>query len=230
MESPNPGPAAQAVARRPEPTATHRRPNRTSLARSGALTTTILLVAAALAGCDGSTFLTDGAEAGTALAAGAPLASHGAHGPARALTAAQNRELALLRRVTAPYHDLAVADDAGFEVLVAHPVTGAECLSDPEAGGMGYHYLNPEHVGPEVKVDEPQVIMYEDGPDGRKHMVGVEYIIPFDIRPDDAAPPELFGQAFMRNYTFNVWALHVWVWKNNPSGMFADWNPRVSCG
>jgi hypothetical protein len=23
--------------------------------------------------------------------------------------------------------------------------------------------------------------------------------------------------------------LHVWAWKNNPSGMFTDWNPNVSC-
>jgi len=206
-----------------------RPPIPTPSSRRAGATATVLLLAAGLAGCDGSTFLTNGAEGGRALAPEAPVASHDAHGPARALTAAQSRELALLRRVTAPFHDLAAADDAGFVVLVAHPVSGAECLADPEAGGMGYHYLKPEHVGPEVQVDRPQVIMYEDGPDGRKHMVGVEYIIPFDIRPDDATPPELFGQAFMRNYTFNVWALHVWVWKNNPSGMFADWNPRVSC-
>jgi hypothetical protein len=42
-------------------------------------------------------------------------------------------------------------------------------------------------------------------------------------------PPELFGQHFHRNEAFGIWALHVWVWRNNPSGLFADWNPRVSC-
>jgi hypothetical protein len=26
-----------------------------------------------------------------------------------------------------------------------------------------------------------------------------------------------------------IWALHVWLWKHNPSGMFADWNPNVTC-
>lgn len=194
----------------------------------------LLLGAAALAGCDGTSFVADGADGAEVLAAQAlgetPGQAHAAHGPERPLTAAQNRDLALLRRVTAPYHEIARAHDAEFTVLVAHPVTGAECLADPVAGGMGYHYLNPGHVGAEVQVDKPQVIMYEDGPDGRKQMVGVEYIIPFDILPDDADPPRLFGQSFMRNYTFNVWALHVWVWKNNPTGMFADWNPRVSCG
>jgi hypothetical protein len=23
--------------------------------------------------------------------------------------------------------------------------------------------------------------------------------------------------------------LHVWAWKSNPRGTFADWNPTVSC-
>ena len=41
---------------------------------------------------------------------------------------------------------------------------------------------------------------------------------------------ELFGgQKFKQNDTFQLWGLHAWVWKDNPSGMFADWNPRVTC-
>jgi len=23
--------------------------------------------------------------------------------------------------------------------------------------------------------------------------------------------------------------LHVWLWKHNPAGMFAEWNPGLSC-
>lgn len=49
------------------------------------------------------------------------------------------------------------------------------------------------------------------------------------------APPVLMGQLF--NYVGSpnrygipaFYELHVWAWKNNPSGMFADWNPMVSC-
>lgn len=26
-----------------------------------------------------------------------------------------------------------------------------------------------------------------------------------------------------------IYELHVWVWRENPSGPFADWNPTVSC-
>jgi len=26
-----------------------------------------------------------------------------------------------------------------------------------------------------------------------------------------------------------VYELHAWIWKNNPSGVFYEWNPKVSC-
>ena len=41
--------------------------------------------------------------------------------------------------------------------------------------------------------------------------------------------PILFGQQFQRNETFQLWGLHAWVWEENPSGIFANWNPRVTC-
>ena len=37
------------------------------------------------------------------------------------------------------------------------------------------------------------------------------------------------AKRFARNETFQVWALHVWVWRKNPNGTFADWNPKVNC-
>jgi hypothetical protein len=39
----------------------------------------------------------------------------------------------------------------------------------------------------------------------------------------------LYGQQFKQNDTFQLWGLHVWVWEENPSGLFANWNPRVTC-
>ena len=29
--------------------------------------------------------------------------------------------------------------------------------------------------------------------------------------------------------TFQYWYLHVWAWRKNPEGMFADFNPAVQC-
>ncbi len=180
-----------------------------------------------LLACDETSVVSDTGSAvpvHTELAA-APAAERG-NSPAAAQV---NRELAALRRATAAFHDLDRAKAAGYEVLVTHPVTGAECLDHGEHGGMGYHYLNPSLVNDQVVVDQPEVILYELGPSGKPRMVAVEYIIPFDIRGADETPPVLFGQEFVHNNTFNLWMLHVWVWKNNPSGMFADYNPNVSC-
>jgi hypothetical protein len=60
-------------------------------------------------------------------------------------------------------------------------------------------------------------------------LVGVEFIVPFSILPKTGTPPTLFGQKFSVNDVFGVWALHVWTHRLNPSGTFADWNPRVHC-
>jgi hypothetical protein len=94
-------------------------------------------------------------------------------------------------------------------------------------GGMGKHYVNPALLDGSVDVANPEALLYEPGPNGQLNLVGVEYVIPRDAWTS-AEPPTLFGQQFTLN-AFDLWALHVWVWKNNPSGLYAAWNPRVSC-
>ena len=74
----------------------------------------------------------------------------------------------------------------------------------------------------------PEVLLYEPGRNGRMRFVGVEFIIPFTAWTA-TEPPTLYGQTFARNETFKVWALHVWIERKNPKGMFADWNPKVDC-
>lgn len=140
-----------------------------------------------------------------------------------------NTDLALLRRATARFHQVEEAEAAGYTVLVTHPVTGATCLSDPTEGGMGRHLLNPGLVDDGVSVAEPEVVIYEPQSNGRLRLVGFEYVIPFSIRGPDEAPPTLFGQEFLHNTTFELWMLHVYAWKHNPNGMFATWNPDITC-
>lgn len=141
------------------------------------------------------------------------------------------QEVALdeLRAAVAPIEDLSAAQQAGYAVLVVHPTNGNECLRDPVQGAMGYHYLKPELADGSVAVDEPEVLIYERRADGTYDFVAVEYVVPFAVRPDSASPPVLFGREFEQNYTFNLWALHAWVGKDNPSGTFANYNPYVSC-
>ena len=135
------------------------------------------------------------------------------------LTAANRQDIAALRAATAQFHRIAVADGAGYNVQFP-----AGCMESP-AGGMGFHYINGDNVGSLDPV-RPQLVIYEPEQNGTLRLVAVEFIYP-GAETDPA--PVLFGQPFTWNETFQVWALHVWIYKNNPTGLFKDWNPDVSC-
>jgi hypothetical protein len=91
-------------------------------------------------------------------------------------------------------------------------------------------YGNPALIDGSAHAEEPELLLYEPERNGRLRLVAVEYIIPYTAHSRDAKPPVLFGnQEFKQNDTFQLWGLHAWVWKHNPSGVFADWNPRVTC-
>jgi hypothetical protein len=68
--------------------------------------------------------------------------------------------------------------------------------------------------------------MYEPQQDGTMQLVGVEYV---KAAPPNEPPPVLFNRNFTFNAELGVWALHVWLWKENPAGLYANWNPTVSC-
>lgn len=148
------------------------------------------------------------------------------YGHAAPDAASAQQDLAAVRRATARFHPFENAAPAGYV-----QVTG--CMEHPAEGGMGYHYGNFEHyLDGEANPLEPEVLLYEPGPDGKRHLVAVEYLVPFFAwagDPDIDDPPQLFGQDMKRDDEHGEWLLHVWIWKHNPSGMFADWNPDVSC-
>ena len=131
-------------------------------------------------------------------------------------------KLAALRGATARYHDFAAAQADGYGIQV----TG--CMEDASRGGMGYHFGKGDLIDGQVIEARPEVLLYEPQGKGKPRLVGVEFIIPFTAWTG-TEPPTLYGQTFARNETFQVWALHVWAWRNNPAGMFTDWNPAVSC-
>lgn len=133
-------------------------------------------------------------------------------------------QLAELRQATARYHDTLRAMADGWSVRFPEP-----CLTHSDFGGMGFHLFNPGLADGEVDVTEPELLVYEPRRDGKLQLVGAEYVVPFSVRPETASPPVLFGHEFHHVEAFGVWGLHVWAWQNNPDGVFADWNPRVSC-
>jgi hypothetical protein len=124
--------------------------------------------------------------------------------------------------LTDKFKDIEAAKAAGFT-----DQTPPGCLSSAE-GGQGFHYLNPALVDDKVEILTPEMLMYEPQADGSMQLVGIDYIIPFD-RWTAAEPPTLLGRPLMRNETYSVWALHIWTVRENPTGMFAPWNPNVSC-
>jgi hypothetical protein len=138
-------------------------------------------------------------------------------------SASLRRDLATLRRVTAPFHSFKKAKAAGWSTKIT------DCMTDPKAGGMGFHYGNTDLINGTVSVDKPELLLYEPDKHGRLNLVAVEYIIPYTEHSRESEPPVLFGQQFKQNDTFKLWGLHAWVWKENPSGIFASWNPLVSC-
>jgi len=135
--------------------------------------------------------------------------------------AEMNRKLTDLRRATAAFHNVEKAEADGYSV-------DGPCIYHSELGGMGYHYVKPELMDGSINLLEPEMLVYEPKPNGHLRLVAVEYIVPFDAWVDED-PPSLFGQDFLPNEAGGFYALHVWLWRNNPSGMFFDWNPNVSC-
>lgn len=137
------------------------------------------------------------------------------------------QELAELRRATAHLHQLETAIAEGWDTQVT------ECVEHATDGGMGYHYASFDlYLDGEANFLEPEVLLYEPQEDGHLRLVAVEYAVPFfawagDPEVDD--PPVLFGQSMKRDDAHGEWVLHVWIWAHNPSGMFEDWNPNVSC-
>lgn len=135
----------------------------------------------------------------------------------------------VVRTATRQYIDVNAARIANYQ-----PAFG--CITGPEAGAMGVHYINGGLVADgEVDATRPEALIYEPSALGLQ-LVGVEFIV--DAAAWNArhtAPPMLEGQAFQFVSSPNrygipaFYELHVWAWRDNPNGAFVDWNTQVSC-
>ncbi|HEU5107024.1 MAG TPA: hypothetical protein VFT95_00465 [Micromonosporaceae bacterium] len=140
-----------------------------------------------------------------------------------------------VRHATARYHSLDVAQGAGYGLL--RDADGIACIDMPGKGAMGVHYVNGDLVGDgAITPLRPEALVYRPDARGRLRLAGVEYVVFAEAW--DAAhrrPPSLFGRRFDFTASPNryglpaFYSLHAWVWKRNPAGTFAMWNPRVSC-
>ena len=137
--------------------------------------------------------------------------------------------LAELRRVTAKYQRIEVAENDGFFAPDPH------CIAMPGAGAMGVHYVHLGRVNDGVAdPSAPDVLLYEPQPNGRMQLVGVEFVV---WRSDwgDPPGPTFLGEEFAHSFGEAAhglpdhYELHIWVWRHNPTGMLAPFNPLVSC-
>jgi hypothetical protein len=137
-------------------------------------------------------------------------------------------ELRQVQRVTARYHSLRAAQRDGFAAFSLDPKNPdvPTCFDSPD-GGMGVHYVR--HIDDVLDANDPEALVYEVERDGHVKLVAVEYIVPEEFVDPDA-PPMLFGEMLHHHPFLPVYILHAWIWKTNPDGVFADFNPRVgSC-
>jgi hypothetical protein len=202
-----------------------------------------------LAGCAPDAETADPeAAAAPAPAAPAPAVS--------APTAEQQALAAQIRTATQKYKDVKVAEAEGYMADPTGMCVSAAMVGAPaELGAMGIHYFRPDLLGiagpgepvsgTDAVIDPnlPEVLVYEPAMDGTLQLVAAEYLVFQDAwkRAGNTAPPSLAGQAFAQMADNPITPaneahgftphheLHVWVHRDNPTGLFAEFNPAVTC-
>ena len=137
-----------------------------------------------------------------------------------------------VRNATARYLDLNVALAEGF-------VPATPCVSGPDTGAMGVHFVLPARIsGGVLNAEQPEALIYEPMSNGALRLVGVEFIVLESVwRAKNPATgvPALDGNLLNYIAAPNRYGLpafyeiHVWAWQDNPKGSYADWNTRVTC-
>lgn len=168
------------------------------------------------------------ARTGIALLAAAAAATLVAGAPAAQAEPALPPELEAVRTALDKYRDpVAAVRDGYFSTL--------GCVAYEE-GGMGVHFLNTALMAPVPDPMKPQILVYEPDGDGKLQLVAAEWLIPLATGVSER--PELLGQPFegpmeghepLMPKELHHYDLHVWLFKENPDGVFHHTNPNVSC-
>jgi hypothetical protein len=162
--------------------------------------------------------------------------SHTAQGQQEATAEQKANQITLIKIVrdsTDRFHDVAEAEREGYALSFG-------CVSGPDQGAMGLHFINMDLVAKGI-IDptKPQIILYEPTADGHLKLTGADFLVDAQQWDNDnthkPGPPELMGQLFHYFESPNrfglkpFYTLHVWAWKANPNGAFVNWHPGVAC-
>jgi hypothetical protein len=172
-------------------------------------------------------------------------------------SAPREPELAAIRAAAERFRDVEVALAAGYVPAPGGMCETAPMMGRPAAlGAMGIHYFRPDLLGisapPNPRVDgngthtdfnDPAILLYEPQADGSLELVGVENLV-FERAwraAGHASPPSFHGRPYdhmMDDPATTIdeahmfephWDRHVWVFRDNPNGVFTPFNPNVSC-
>jgi len=136
-----------------------------------------------------------------------------------------------VREATERFKDVSVAEAEGYKLTFG-------CVTGPDAGAMGLHYVNfPLVAAGELDPKHPQIVIYEPTENGKVRITGADFLVIAEQwdKAHPGTPPELMGQLFQYFEAPNrfglppFYTLHVWAWKENPNGAFVNWHPNVSC-
>ncbi len=171
--------------------------------------------------------------------------------------AQQEPDLATIRAATQRFQNVDVALAEGYVRDPTNMCDTADMMGRPaEYGAMGIHFFRPDLLGitapPNPRVNgtgthtdwnRPSILIYEPQADGSLQLVAVENLVfqqawhaaghaerptihgrPYDSMADDPATPIDEAHGFEPHYD-----QHVWLYRDNPRGLYAQFNPNVSC-
>jgi hypothetical protein len=142
-----------------------------------------------------------------------------------------NALVQIVRDATVRFKNVAAAESDEYHLLFG-------CVSGPDTGAMGLHYVNMALVmDGELDPMHPEIVLYEALPNGRLKLTGADFLVLADAwdTSHPGEPPQLMGQLFHRFEAPNrfglpaFYTLHVWAWKESPTGTFVNWHSNISC-
>ena len=159
-----------------------------------------------------------------------PTIAQKEHEHAVSMSASTNALVKVVRENTERFKDVAVAEAEGYSLQFG-------CVSGPDSGAMGLHYVNFPLVGDGVlDPARPEIVIYEPLPNGKLQLVGADFLVLAETwHAKNQAQPQLMGQLlhlFESPNRFGLppfYTLHVWAWKESPTGTFVNWHKNISC-
>jgi hypothetical protein len=141
-----------------------------------------------------------------------------------------NALIRVVRDATARYHNVTAAQAAGYKLQFG-------CVSGSDSGAMGMHFVNDALVMDGfLDATRPEIVIYEPQPNGTLRLIGADYLVLASAwNATHSSPPQLMGQLFHLFESPNrfglpaFYTLHVWAWKESPTGPFVNWHSNVSC-